>query len=89
MYFTKSIETELANYIAIFHKIGAEEHHEVNEYISLNGLWDEFREIRSLNNHGRGKEKIRGIYPKYYREVCQRLKLKRGSGSPLQDSNRY
>lgn len=56
MYFTKSIETELANYIAIFHKIGAEEHYEVNEYISLNGLWDEFKEIRSLNNHGRGKE---------------------------------
>lgn len=89
MYYDKDTEKEIALYIEIFKDIGATEHYEVNEYLTRNDRWEEFRKIRSLNNHGRGKENIPGIRPEFFREVCQRLKISGGNGSPLLKSERY
>ncbi|EMX4198302.1 hypothetical protein AAGV48_000786 [Escherichia coli] len=89
MYYDKETEKEIALYIEIFKGIGATEHYEVNEYLTRNDRWDEFRKIRSLNNHGLGKESIPGIQPKFFREVCQRLRISGGSGSPLLKSEQY
>ncbi|WP_422732354.1 hypothetical protein ACOV1V_09645 [Leclercia pneumoniae] len=89
MYYDKATEKELALYISLFKEIGATEHYEVNEYITNNDMWYEFSQIRSLNDHGRGKENIPGIQPKFFREVCQRLKISGGKGSPLVRSKQY
>ncbi|MDF2777692.1 MAG: hypothetical protein K0S90_1215 [Enterobacteriaceae bacterium] len=89
MYYDKDTEKEIALYIALFKEIGATAHHEVNEHITRNDMWDDFRTIRALNDHGRGKENIPGIQPKFFREVCQRLKISGGNGSPLMRSKQY
>lgn len=89
MIFQKEIELEISQYIDIYIKISAKRHHEVNVYITENDKWDDFKRIRSINNHGLGKENILGIEPKYYREVCTRLKLNNGTGSPLRSSKNY
>jgi len=89
MIYREEIEEELQHYIDLYKKIGATKHYEVNNHITNHELWDEFKEIRSINNHGLGKENILGIEPKYYREICQRLKLNNGNGSPLKSSKHY
>lgn len=89
MYYDEVTEQELSRYIAIFKEIGATEHYEVNEHITIHDMWDEFRNIRSMNNHGRGKDSIPGIQPKFFREICQRLRISGGNGSPLVSSKQY
>lgn len=52
--------TEVNRYVAIFKEEGFSKHMQVNDYITKNGLWDEFKTIRSLNDHGKYTE-IEGI----------------------------
>ncbi|HGY1861976.1 TPA: hypothetical protein ACNVO2_003984 [Escherichia coli] len=87
--FRPEVESQILAYIDIYRKINATYHYDVNIYITNNNLWDNFTEIRTMNNHGKGKENIPGIQPEYYREVCKRLMLNNGTGSPLQGSRRY
>lgn len=89
MRYEEETERELSQYIDIYVKINAYKHYEVNNYITANNRWDEFTKIRSINNHGLGKENILGIEPKYYKEICQRLKLTNGNGAALKSSKSY
>jgi len=89
MIFDPAVEVEISNYIQIYKEIGADKHWQVNEFITKNSLWDDFSKIRSINNHGLGKENILGIEPKYYKEICMRLGLRQGPGAALRGSKRY
>jgi len=73
---------ELTEYISIFKDNAFKEHHEVNTYIDMNNMWDKFHNIRSLNDHGYSKN-IKGIQPKYFKLICEELKIKGFEGAPL------
>lgn len=79
---------EISDYVEIFQKFDCKEHHEVNEIISQKGAWDNFKTIRSLNNHGEYKE-IEGIQPKYFEIICNILKISGGQGRPLDSYKKY
>lgn len=79
---------EINEYIKIFRKHGCTRHHEVNEIITKNRLWDNFKTIRSLNDHGKSKE-IEGIQPQYFEVVCNILKISGDKGSPLDGYKKY
>lgn len=79
---------EINRYIEIFRNQGFSKHTEVNDYISNNGLWDEFRTIRSLNDHGKFRE-IEGIQPKYFKVVCAVLKISGEGGLSLDSYRSY
>jgi hypothetical protein len=64
------------------------EHWEVNSYISKNELWDDFSELRSLNDHGHRK-KIKGITPYYFALFCRVLEIDADDGAPLLDYEKY
>ena len=79
---------EINEYIKIYHENGFAKHYEVNEYISTNSLWEQFPNIRSLNNHGDHKD-IEGIQPKYFEIICQQLKISGENGLPLDAYRQY
>jgi hypothetical protein len=79
---------EIDEYINIFREYGCTKLHEVNEIIAKSGRWDDFKKIRSLNNHGKNKE-IKGIQPQYYEIVCNILKVYGGKGLPLDGYKKY
>lgn len=79
---------EINEYIKIFREHGCTKHHEVNEIITKYRLWDNFKTIRSLNDHGEFKE-IEGIQPQYFEIVCNILKISGDKGSPLDDYKKY
>jgi hypothetical protein len=79
---------EINKYIKIYHNYSCSEHHEVNEIISQLKIWDDFKTIRSLNDHGEYKE-IEGIQPKYFEIVCNILKISGGRGLPLDGYKKY
>lgn len=79
---------EINDYVNIFRDYGCTEHHEVNEIISQRGDWDNFKTIRSLNDHGRYKG-IEGIQPKYFEIICHILKISSGNGLPLDGYRKY
>ncbi len=81
-------ERELNEYIDIYLKNGFKEHYEVNDYITKNNLWDNFSNMRSLNDH-RGCKNILGILPKFYAQVCKRLNIEGAGGSPLDNATHY
>lgn len=81
-------EDELNRYINIYEEMGFSEHYEVNAYISTNNIWDDFSNIRSFNYHG-SYEKIQGILPQYFAEVCKRLSIKGAGGVPLSKAVSY
>lgn len=84
-----SNETEEINeYIKIFRDHGCTKHHEVNEIIAKNRLWNNFKTIRSLNDHGEFKE-IEGIQPQYFEIVCNILKISGDKGLPLDGYKKY
>lgn len=61
---------------------------QLNNYITRNRKWDNFKVIRRHNYHGYGS-KVEGISPAAYRAVCEILGIKRGSGNPLIHSETY
>jgi len=79
---------EIGEYIKIFRDFDCSEHHEVNEIIGQRNIWDNFKTIRSLNDHGEHKE-IEGIQPKYFEIVCNILKISGSRGLPLDGYKRY
>ena len=85
---SKAIQKQISAYLEIFQSNGFSEHWEVNNYISQHNMWDEFKDIRAMNDHGYVR-KIRGILPKYYAIVCSQLHIMRGDGAPLLHSESY
>ena len=79
---------EINDYVNIFRNFGFTEHHEVNEIISQRGDWDNFKNIRSLNDHGKYTG-IEGIQPKYFEMICHILKISGGNGLSLDGYERY
>lgn len=79
---------EIDEYIGIFLKYNFEKHYEVNEYITKNKLWENFPNIRSLNTHGKNKD-IPGILPKFFKQICEKLKIKNFCGHPLDSAKPY
>lgn len=73
---------EIDQYVRLFRKHGCTEHHQVNEIISQKSAWDQFKTIRSLNDHGKYKQ-IKGVQPKYFEIVCGILEISGGYGYPL------
>lgn len=79
---------QLLNYLWIFKTQDCSAHYEVNQYISNNDLWEDFSELRSLNDHGYRK-RIRGIAPHFYAIACGAMNMAKGDGQPLEDYERY
>ncbi|EMW1015360.1 hypothetical protein AAEK50_002242 [Serratia marcescens] len=79
---------EINEYIKIYRGYGCTKHHEVNDIITKNRLWDNFKTIRSLNDHGEFK-KIEGIQPQYFEIVCNILKISGDKGLPLDSYQKY
>lgn len=73
---------EIEEYIKIYRDYGCKKHDEVNEIITRENLWGDFKKIRSLNDHGVHKG-IKGIQPNYFEIVCNILNISGGSGLPL------
>ena len=79
---------EINEYITIFKSNEFAEHFQVNKYITDRELWDGFKTIRSLNDHGVNKE-VPGIQPKYFNIICSLLGIQGGAGSPLIGYKKY
>ncbi len=80
--------SELVKYIMIYKGNKCKEHYEVNNIISTQNRWGEFRKLRSMNDHGH-IGRIRGIAPKYFAIVCKVLSIDDAGGDPLLDYERY
>jgi hypothetical protein len=85
---SKNENEEINKYISVFGDQGFTKHTDVNNYITENSLWDEFKTIRSLNDHGK-YHGIEGIQPKYFEIVCSILKISGEGGAPLDSYKRY
>ena len=79
---------QLLKYLWIYKSYHCTEHYEVNEIITEEDIWDEFKKIRSLNDHGH-RRKILGIAPKYFAIICEVLEIEDAGGNPLEDWERY
>lgn len=79
---------EIEMYIQIYRNHGCTKHHEVNEIISQKDIWDNFKTIRSLNDHGNFTG-IEGIQPTYFEIICDILKISGESGQPLDGYTKY
>lgn len=79
---------EIYEYVNLFRNNNCKEHYEVNKIISNRGDWDNFRKIRSLNDHGEHKE-IEGIQPKYFEIICHILDISGAQGEPLNSYKKY
>jgi hypothetical protein len=87
-YLSLNENAEIEKYIKIFREYDCTKHHEVNEIIAQSGTWDNFKTIRSLNNHGK-HEAIKGIQPKYFEIICNILKISGEKGLPLDSYRKY
>lgn len=85
---TENQVKQLITYIWIFKNYRLSKHWQVNAFIDKNNLWNQFTEIRALNNHGY-EQKIKGILPIYFRLVCEVLNIEADNGAPLIDSESY
>lgn len=79
---------EINRYLQIFREFNCTKHHDVNEIISSKGQWDDFKTIRSLNDHGEYK-KIEGIQPQYFGIICNILEISGERGIPLDKYQKY
>lgn len=79
---------QVKEYVLIYKNNFLSKHHEVNSYITKNNLWDDFSEIRAMNDHGSNKI-VEGITKKHFKLVCEILKITGGNGDPLIKSERY
>lgn len=85
---SKNESEEINKYIGIFREQGFTKHTDVNNHITESSLWDEFKTIRSLNNHGKHDD-IEGIQPKYFEIVCSVLRISGEGGAPLDSYKKY
>jgi hypothetical protein len=79
---------EIHEYLKIFLNNGFKEHYQVNNYITQKNMWNNFKIMRSLNDHGEHKN-IKGIQPKYYAIICKRLNISGAGGKQLDDVHLY
>lgn len=61
---------------------------DVNQYITENGLWDRFLNMRSMNLHNPKRPRIRGIKPQFFARVSA-MGVGHGSGHPLTHHEPY
>ena len=85
---TSDESREISDYIEIYRTCDCEKHHEVNKIITQRNIWNQFRTIRSLNDHREYKE-IEGIQPQYFEIICNILKISGGHGLPLDNYRKY
>lgn len=86
--YNRLVWRELIIYSALYKSSGCTQHWEVNQIITNDQMQKEFKEIRSINNHGDNKI-VKGIKPVYFKTVCAMLKITADSGSPLIDFKSY
>ena len=79
---------QVKEYVLIFKKNSLKKHHEVNNYITNNNLWDDFSELRSMNDHGSNKV-VHGITEKHFKLICEILNITGDNGAPLIKAERY
>ena len=85
---SKAEMVQIKNYMAIYSEHNFKTQKAANNYITESKRWDEFLDIRSLNDHG-SYINIPGIFPKFYRITCEILKITKGSGAPLIKATKY
>lgn len=85
---TKPEMLQIKNYMAIYSENKFKTQKAANTYITDSKRWDEFQDIRSMNDHG-VHINIPGILPKFYRITCEILKLIRGNGAQLTKATKY
>ena len=85
---SKAEMVQIKNYMAIYSEHNFKTQKESNNYITENRRWDEFPDIRSLNDHG-AYTNIPGIFPKFYRITCEILKITKGNGARLTKATKY
>ena len=79
---------EVEGYVEIFVTQEFKEHWQVNDWIGLFDSWDNFRSIRSINDHVVAKG-LEGIHPRFFAIVCELLDIHKFDGSPLIKSTKY
>ncbi|MGB3917610.1 hypothetical protein J9253_01100 [Thiothrix litoralis] len=79
---------QIKNYIAIYSEHDFKNQSSTNNYITKSKRWDEFSEIRSLNDHGLHTN-IPGILPKFYKITCEIFKISKGNGAQLTKATKY
>ena len=79
---------QVKEYVSIYRDNSFTKHHEVNNYITNNGLWGRFTEMRSMNDHGNDKV-VKGITRMYFRLICELLKITGEDGDPLINAEKY
>lgn len=85
---SKAEMDQIKSYMAIYSEHNFKTQKAENNYITENNRWDEFPDIRSLNDHGLYTN-IPGIFPKYYRITCEILKITKGNGAQLTKATKY
>lgn len=79
---------QIKKYMSIYGEKNFTSQKQANKYITYNNIWDEFPNIRSLNDHKEHKN-VPGIIPKFYKITCDVLRLLKGDGNKLTKFTRY
>ena len=85
---TSEQRTEIDKWIEIYKRHQFETQVQVNQYITVNKLWDYFPKIRSLNDHGIHKN-VPGVLPEVYAAISKELELSGTRGAPLDKATPY
>ncbi|MFK5912757.1 MAG: hypothetical protein QM484_00155 [Woeseiaceae bacterium] len=85
---SKDEMVQIKNYMAIYSEYNFKTQKAANNYITESNRWDEFPDIRSLNDHD-SYTNIPGIFPKFYRITCEIVKITRGNGAQLIKATKY
>lgn len=85
---SKAEMVQIKSYMAIYSEHNFKTQKATNNYITDTKRWDEFPDIRSLNDHG-SYTNIPGILPKFYRITCEILKITKGHGAHLTKATKY
>ena len=85
---TKEEMTQIKSYMIIYSSNNFNTQKMTNNFITENNRWNEFPDIRSLNNHGQHTN-IPGILPKFYRITCSILDIIEGGGAKLTKATKY
>lgn len=75
-------------YMNIYNENNFKNQKDANKFITNENRWDEFPDIRSLNDHGTYKN-VPGILPKFYRITCEILDITKGNGAQLIKATKY
>ena len=79
---------QIRSYMNIYCEHNFKYQKDAKRFITNENRWDEFPDIRSLNEHGSYKD-VPGILPKFYRITCEILDITKGNGAPLTKATKY